>query len=161
MSFRNLGLIGTLLLIVACSPSAEDRVKGAQAALDASDFAKAQTESEAALKEPSVTKDAKSVARLEIIRLQALAQTGNGKEVLSSLERLNGSMPAATPASLYRELGDKLRAAKDTSGAIDVLNAGDKRFPAEHQSFVDAIEAIKNAGIDPAEVEKLKALGYL
>jgi hypothetical protein len=43
-----------------------------------------------------------------------------------------------------------------------VLTAGDKRFPAEHASFVEAIETLKSSGsLDPAQVQKLKALGYL
>ena len=159
MSLRNTGLLAALLLATACAPSAEERVKGAQAALDAADYPRARSESESALQEPSVTKDARSVARLEVIRLQALARSGMGQEVAATLERL-GNNSIAT-ASLYRDLADKLRAAKDTGGAIEVLAAGDKRFPAEHQSFVDAIDALKNADMDPAEVERLKALGYL
>ena len=43
-----------------------------------------------------------------------------------------------------------------------MLTAGDERFPDEHASFVEAIEALKEASsLDPAQVERLKALGYL
>jgi len=37
-----------------------------------------------------------------------------------------------------------------------------QRFPAEHASFADAIGALKDAApLDPAQVQRLKALGYL
>jgi hypothetical protein len=70
--------------------------------------------------------------------------------------------PKQVNASLYRALGDKLGKAGDMDGAIAVLTAGDQKFPAETASFREAIEALKNQGdLDPAQVEKLKSLGYL
>jgi hypothetical protein len=65
-----------------------------------------------------------------------------------------------TPA-LYRSLADRLKTAGDTTGAIDVLAADDKRFPQEHEVFAKDIAGLKQGSLDPAQVEKLKALGYL
>jgi len=159
MPRRLLALLAALLL-VACEASLADREKEARAALDARDFAKARQVSEAALAAAG-TQDAATAWRLEQIRLDALAAEKQGAEVVASLERLAGRYPAQVTPALYRSLADRLKAAGDTSGAIDVLAAGDKRFPEEHEIFLKEIEALKQGGLDPAQVERLKALGYL
>ena len=54
------------------------------------------------------------------------------------------------------------KTAGDVPGAIEILTAGGQRFPAEHASFADAIGALTDAApLDPAQVQRLKALGYL
>lgn len=152
-----------LLLLAACGgKSPADLTAEAQSALDGGDAAKAVTLVDAALGQDAVKKDAASTWRLEQVKLDALAKTGKGAEVLSNLERLAGTNPKQVNAALYRALADKVKAAEDTAGAIDILAAGDKRFPADHATFQEAIDALKSAGnLDPAEVERLKALGYL
>lgn len=161
--FRSLLLPLLLLASAACGgKSAADLTKDAQGALDGGDAAKAITLVDAALAQDVVKKDAASAWRLEQIKLEALAKTGKGAEVNTHLERLAGVYPKQVTAALYRALADKARAAGDTSGAIDILASGDQRFPEEHASFTAAIDALKAAGnLDPAEVERLKALGYL
>ena len=73
-----------------------------------------------------------------------------------------GAYPNQVSAALYRSLADKLKTAGDVPGAIEILTAGGQRFPAEHASFADAIGAFKDAApLDPAQVQRLKALGYL
>ena len=73
-----------------------------------------------------------------------------------------GAYPNQVSAALYRSLADKLKTAGDVPGAIEILTAGGQRFPAEHASFADAIGALKDAApLDPAQVQRLKALGYL
>lgn len=158
-------LLATIALFVglsgglaACAPSLDDQIKQAQASLDAGDGPAAEKAAATALKDAKAPKDA---WRLELIRAQGLAQQGKGADVLTHVERLAGAYPKNVTAPLYRDLADKLRASKDTAGAIELLAAGDARFPAEHQSFVDAIAALKEAGVDPEELERLKALGYL
>jgi hypothetical protein len=109
-----------------------------------------------------VKQDAAAAWRLEQIRLEALAKSAKGAQVKSELDRLATAYPKQVNASLYRSLADKAKEAGDTAGAIDVLTAGDQRFPAEHASFVEAIDALKASGtLDPEQVQKLKALGYL
>lgn len=152
-------LVLALLSLTACGASLQDQENEARGALNARDWAKATQLADAALQGAGADKAA--AWRLEQIRLEALAGEGKGAEVASSLERLAGSYAGQVTAALYRSLGDKLKAAGDTSGAIDVLAAGDKRFPDEHESFQAAIDALKAGSLDPAEIEKLKALGYL
>jgi len=154
-------LLLVLLSLAACQKSLADREQDARTALDKRDFAMAQQMSEGALVDAISGKDAATAWRLEQIRLDALAHQKNGAEVATSLERLAGQYPAQVTPALYRALADRLKTAGDTSGAIDVLAAGDKRFPQEHEVFAKDIEALKQGNLDPAQVERLKALGYL
>lgn len=142
--------------------SAADYEKAAHAALDEKDNAKAVAIVAEALNANAVRSDAAAAWRLEQIRLEALVRAGKGAEAKTELDRLAATYPNQVTASLYRSLADKTKAAGDMPGAIDILTAGDKRFPAEHASFVEAIDALKQAGgLDPAQVQRLKALGYL
>ena len=79
--------------------------------------------------------------------------------MLSTLERLATPYPTQISASLYLSLADKLRAAGDGAGYTNLLDAGKKKFPDE-ASFQAKIDELKTSA-DPAEVERLKALGYL
>jgi hypothetical protein len=158
--------IGFLLAAVVAAgcggKSAADFQNEARAALDAGEAARAVAVADEGLAVPAVKADAASAWRLEQIRVDALAKGGKGADVKATLERLAAAYPQQVNAAMYRALADRLKAAGDTNGAIDVLAAGDKRFPAESASFVEAIEALKSAGnLDPATVERLKALGYL
>lgn len=149
-----------LALLVACGgASVADRRQEAQAALDAGDYAKALELADATLKDPAAAKDATEAWRLEQLRLDALARSGKGAEVVATLQRLSGTHAAQVNAPLYRSLADKLRAAGDGKGAVDVLDAGFKKYP-EDASFKAAIEEMSGSA-DPAEIERLKALGYL
>ena len=142
--------------------SAADYQRDAQAALDARDTEKAIQVSEEGLAQDAVKKDAPAAWRLEQIRLEALAQAGKGAQVKTELDRLATAYPKQMNASLYRSLADKAKGGGDTAGAIEILTAGDKRFPDEHATFADAITALKNAGeLDPGQVERLRSLGYL
>jgi hypothetical protein len=150
-------------ILVACGgKSAADYQNEARAALDGGDAPKALAVAEQALGQDAVKKDPAAAWRLEQIRLEALSKGGNGALVKTELERLAAAYPKQVGASLYRSLADKVKAAGDTPGAIDILTTGDQRFPGDHASFVEAIDALKSAGgIDPEQVEKLKKLGYL
>jgi hypothetical protein len=157
----------TILLLAALpwgcgDKSAADYQKDAQAALDGRDVPKAIAVVTEALQKDSVRADAAAAWRLEQIRLEALAKGAKGADVKIELDRLATAYPKQVNASLYRSLADKAKTAGDTQGAIDILAAGDQRFPAEHASFVEAIDALKQTGgLDPAQVQRLKALGYL
>ncbi len=158
------GLVSSLLLVllIACGASPEDLRKEAQAKLDAGDPAAALQLAETALKDPAIAANKADAWRFESIRLEGLARTSKGGVVATELDRLAGSYSGQVTAALYRSVADKARAAGDNSGAIAILEAGDKRFPAEKDSFAEAIQAINAAGgLDPAEIERLKALGYL
>lgn len=158
-----LALLLSSLALAACKGSLADREKEARAALDARDFPKARNISEQALVGVTTGDDAAMAWRLEQIRLDALANDKQGAEVIVTLARLGANptyAPQITPA-LYRSLAGKLKTAGDVTAAIEVLAAGDKRFPGEHEQFAKDIDALKKGNLDPAQVERLKALGYL
>jgi hypothetical protein len=149
--------------LAACGgKSAADYQNEARAALDGGDAAKAIAVATEALGQEAVKKDAAVALRLEQIRLEALAKAGKGAEVKIELERVATAYPKNVGASLYRSLADRVKTAGDTAGAIDILVAGDKRFPADHASFKEAIDALQASGtVDSEQIEKLRKLGYL
>ncbi len=156
-------IVVSSLLAAGCGgKSAADYQNEARAALDAGDVAKTLAVVDEALARDAIRKDAAATWRLELVRLDALAKGGRASEITADLDRLAGTYSAQLNPSLYRSLADKVKAAGSTNGAIDILAAGDQRFPAEHATFAQAIDALKGAGgLDPAEVEKLRKLGYL
>jgi len=160
---RVVAIVALAVQLAACGgKSAADYQNDARRALDAGDTAKAIAVVDEALAKDAVRQDAAGAWRLEQVRLDALAKSGKGADLKAELERVAGTHPQQVNASLYRSLADRVKAAGDTSGAIDILTAGDKRFPAEHASFVEAIDALKGSGqLDPEKIKQLKALGYL
>jgi hypothetical protein len=161
MHIRSISLF--VALLAACGgKSGADYQTEARAALDAGKPADAILVADEGLARDDVKQDPAAAWRLEQVRLEALARSGKGAQLKTDLERLAGAYPKQVTASLYRALADRVKEAGDKSGAIDVLAAGDQRFPEEHASFVEAIDALKATGsLDPAQVERLKALGYL
>jgi hypothetical protein len=164
MRIHSILLVSALsLLAAACgNKSGTDRLAEAQAALNSTQHDSAVAAADQGLATADAKGDPALAWRLEQVRLEGLAAGGKGAQVKTDLERLGAAYPKQVTASLYRSLADKLGHAGDTGGAIDVLAAGDQKFPAEHASFVEAIDALKAKGdMDPAQVEKLKSLGYL
>ncbi len=148
-------------LFTACAsgPDVEKLQADVDAAAAAKDYAGAIQKADAALALPEVSADAAKAWRFESAKLHAQAAAGNGADVKAALERLAGSNPKQVTASTYLTLADKLRAAGDGPGYADLLDAGLKRFPAE-TAFQTKIDEMKSSA-DPAEIERLKALGYL
>ncbi|MFZ5480871.1 MAG: hypothetical protein ACOZNI_29190 [Myxococcota bacterium] len=142
-------------LLLACS--SVDHQKEAQDALNGGDADKALQLAEEGLK--SAGGDKAAAWRLEQVRLEALAKKGDGASLKGELERLHGAYPQQVTAPLYLKLASQLREGGGGATVIDVLDAGKKKWP-DDKAFDDAIaEAQQNA--DPAEVERLKALGYI
>ena len=163
MRIRSILLVSALTVLAACgNKSGADRLAEAQSALNSAKPDNAVTAAEQGLATADAKGDPALAWRLEQARLEGLAGSKKGAQVATDLERLSTAYPKQVNASLYRSLGDKLGKSGDMDGAIAVLTAGDKKFPAETASFREAIEALKAQGdLDPAQVEKLKSLGYL
>ena len=152
-----------LVLLAACGGGGSTSYESdARAALNGGDMAKAIRVAEEGLAQDAVKKDPAAAWRLEQIRLDALATSGKGVDVKKELDRLATAYPKQVNASLYRSLAAKATTVNDVPGAIEILTAGDQRFPAEHAAFVEAIGELKEgAAMDPETVKRLKALGYL
>jgi cytochrome c556 len=95
------------------------------------------------------------------IKLQAMARGGD-PAAATLLEQLASEYAAQIKSPLYMSVASELKKAGQTSAAIDVLDAGNKRFPAESEAFTAAIQELNaTEELDPAEIQKLQALGYL
>ena len=149
-----------LALLIGCSADPEQLKNEAQHALSVGDFSQARDISTQALA-LATGSEKRLVWALERIRLEALARGDEGDETRESLERLAAEYPAQANASLYLAMATYLRDAGGTSSAIDILVAGDVRFPEESEKFKAMIQEMEAGGLDPAEIERLKSLGYL
>jgi hypothetical protein len=148
-------------VVVACgNKTGPAHLADAQAAVRSAQHDSAVASAEKGLASAEAKADPALAWRLEQTRLEGLAGGSKGAQVATELERLASAYPKQVTPALYRALADKLAAAGDTTGAIDVLTAGDQKFPAEHASFDEAIKALGEKA-DPATVERLKSLGYL
>ncbi len=149
-----------LLFLNGCGPDPEQMKTEAQQALSVGDFSQAREISTRALEQ--VPESEKRLTwSLERIRLEALAREGQAAEALETLERLAAEYPEQAGTSLYLAIASYLGDAGDATGAIDILVAGDKRFPEESEKFEAQIRELQAGGLDPAEVERLRSLGYL
>jgi len=149
-----------LALLIGCSADPEQLKNEAQQALSVGNFAQARDISTQALAQATGS-EKRLVWALERIRLEALARNDEGDETRESLERLTAEYPTQANASLYLAMATYLRDAGGTHSAIDVLVAGDERFPEESAKFKAMIQEMEAGGLDPAEIERLKSLGYL
>ena len=149
-----------LALLIGCGADPEQLKNEAQQALSVGNFSQARDISTQALAQAAGS-EKRLVWALERIRLEALARDNEGDETRESLERLAAEYPAQANASLYLAMATYLRDAGGTHSAIDILVAGDERFPEESEKFKTMIQEMEAGGLDPAEIERLKSLGYL
>jgi hypothetical protein len=149
-----------LMLLIGCGPDVEQLKDEAQQALSVGDFSRAREISTRAL-EQLPESEKRLTWSLERIRLEALARDEQAGEVRVTLERLAAEYPAQANATLYLAMASYVRDAGDTGGAVDILIAGDERFPEESEKFKAMIQELQAGGLDPAEIERLRSLGYL
>ncbi|GDX79534.1 hypothetical protein LBMAG42_13450 [Deltaproteobacteria bacterium] len=159
MTLLRSAAVAFFLAACAGGPDVEALQAGVDAAIAAKDYPGAVAKADEALKIEKILADPAKAWRFESGRVNALAAGGKGADVLSSLERLATPYSAQVTASLYLSLADKLRAAGDGAGYTNLLDAGKKKFPDE-VAFQSKLDELKTSA-DPAEVERLKALGYL
>lgn len=158
MKTRNLWISGWLLIAAACGGSgSSDPAADARTALNESDFAAARSICDSNL----AGADAKTAAALKLVRVKALASLGEADTVLASI----GDLPAAsvTPA-LFVDLAGRLKNGDNLNGAIDLADAGIKRFPEKKDNFsglIAQLVASAQEGGNDAATEKLRSLGYL
>ena len=151
-----------LCFAVACGSGEPNVEDAANTAMTAGDFGVAMDKASAGLESARASGDRAAVWRLEMIVLEAMARSGQGALIVAELDRLSTDYAKQVNAKLYLSLGSHAKAAGDTNGAIELWASGDKKYPAESALFKREIEALQSAGtLDPAELEKLKTLGYI
>jgi hypothetical protein len=149
-----------LAFLIGCGPDLEQMKDDAQHALSVGNFSQSREISTRALKQlPGSEK--RLAWSLERIRLEALAREGLAGEALKTLERLAAEYPGQAKSSLYLAIASYVKDAGDSSGAIDILIAGDKRFPEDSEKFETQIHELQAGGLDPEEINRLRSLGYL
>ena len=149
-----------LSFLIGCGLDLEQLKNEAQDALSVGNFSQAREISTRAL-EQGPGSDERLTWALERIRLEALARGGETADARDTLERMAGEYPSQVNASLYLAIASYLHEAGDAGGAIEILVAGDKRFPEESEKFKTQIQEFEASGLDPAEIDRLRSLGYL
>ena len=158
---RTAFLVPVLLLALACGPSDPRALTDAGAsALASGDSAKALASFDEALAglKPG---DAEYV-RASLGRFQALVRS---EPALACKEFLAfaSALPAALTESHYGVLVNEFLRRGRTSQAIDVMDAGVKAFPKSEAMLAirKRVEEQARASKDPADMSKLKGLGYV
>jgi outer membrane protein assembly factor BamD (BamD/ComL family) len=161
LAIRLTPVIG-LLFLIGCGPGVEEMKSEAQQALSVGNFSQAREISSRALKQAPAS-DKRLTWSLERIRLEALARSGEGEAARTTLKRLSGEYPEQSNAALYLAIATYLKdsGGDGASSALDILIDGDQRFPEQSEKFKALIQEIQAGGLDPAEIERLKSLGYL
>jgi predicted Zn-dependent protease len=150
-----------LVFLIGCGPDAEKLEDDAHQALSVGNFSQAREISTRALEQVPES-EKRLIWSLERIRLEALARDDQAAEARETLERLAAEYPSQANASLYLAIASYVRDAGNSSGAIDILVAGDKRFPEDSEKFKAQIQELHESGLmDPAEIERLRSIGYL
>jgi hypothetical protein len=144
------------LILTACGGGPEAQLEKARESLGKGAYDEAVAAASAGIAEGA----AGAVAwRLELTGLEAEARGAKAPAVVARLERLAASKPDQVPASLFVQTAGQVKEAGDAIGAISVLDAGAKRFPAD-ADLAKAIEQAKSGG-SAAELDHLRSLGYL
>jgi hypothetical protein len=159
-------LLGCALLLGCGGKDPKASAEKADEALRKGDTATAQKLAEEGLAAPGVAADNATAWRLERVRLEALATKGEAATVLTEMERLSKTYAAANQvnANFYAKIARKLAEGQKLVEALDLVEAGKKKFPAEVALFDAVIEdlhtAAQNTG-DNAATQKLEQLGYV
>jgi predicted Zn-dependent protease len=153
--------IACLLLMVlaglGCGGSAHDELALARQALADADYSEALDAADSGLAE---SPDEVTGWGLELVKLEALARSGDGAAAAAQLNALAERHPDRVPVTQYSATAHQLRAAGRKPEAIQVLDAGVKRFP-DDAMLVRLIGAEDSAGMESAELDMLRSLGYV
>jgi hypothetical protein len=150
-----LGFVALALLLACGGP--ERQLEQAREQLAAGDYAAASDAANAGLAGGA---QGPVAWQLELVALESEARGAKGAEALARLTRLaGGDFAAQLNGPLYVQTAGQLKDAGDAAGAINVLDAGVKRFPGD-TDLSSAIERAKETGGD-AERERLRSLGYV
>ena len=145
-----------LLLALACGKSASDHLEAARKDLDQGQFDPAIQDAEHGLQ---ADPDDKTEWGLQLALLEAYARAGKAAETKQKLEELAAEHPDRIKSSDYSGSAQQLKDAGKAPEAIEVLDAGHKRFP-DDSTITGELEKSKQT-TDPAALERLKSLGYI
>ena len=154
---RRFGVVAAVLAL-ACAESARDALEQARKALTETHYPEAIAAADAGL---ARAPDAITSWGLEVVKLEALARSGQGDQTLAQLEKLTAGWPDNMLADQFAVTADQLRAAGQGDAAIQALDKGLKRFPKD-EALLGQIEQAKKASAPGSEeLERLRSLGYI
>jgi hypothetical protein len=160
---RSVLVAALLVTCIACSPAADSGASRAQRALDEQRYADAISIAEAGLAEVGGDPArGRVIWRLEKIRMEALARSGDVDGLLASLERLSDEFPTQVNANLLLAFAQNVFETGDAVAAERLLEWGGEEFPEDEALLSDLAIFWKNGGdISPEACERLRSLGYL
>ena len=158
-----LGSLAVIATLCGCEMSRQDHLIEARAALADAAYDDAAAAAEAGLRAAAADAqdgldDATSWG-LELAKLEAHARAGHGEEAKAQLARLAQLHPNRVEASEYFATAHQLRGAGAGTAAIEVLDRGAILFP--YEPVIGRMIEVSGESGDPAELELLKALGYV
>jgi hypothetical protein len=156
-SLRLACLLLVAVLTLACGGSAYERLAEARQGLADAAYDDALAAAEAGLR---AGPDEATAWGLELVKLEALARSGQGEAAGELLAALAAEHPERVPVTQYSATAHQLRAAGAKPEAIQVLDAGIQRFP-DDAMLVRLIGAADSGGMDSAELDMLRSLGYV
>ena len=148
--------LATIALLFACGTSPAQHLESAKASMESGSWDGAVTAANDGLTagpEPTVA------WRLELVLLEAHARSGNAAESIKQIEKLATANVDRVNGKLYVSTAGQLKEGGDAPGAIDLLDAGAKRYPSDGE-ITQAIEVAKTTD-DADELEALRSLGYI
>ncbi len=157
------GSLAVIASLCGCEMSRQDHLIEARAALADAAYDEAIAAAEAGLEAAAAgSQDALDDATswgLELVNLEANARAGHGEEAKEQLAELARLHPNRVAASEYFATAHQLRGAGAGTAAIEVLDMGAILFP--YEPVIGRMIDEASAGGDPAELELLRALGYI
>ena len=153
---RTAAVLPLLCLLAACGADPEDRLEKARAHLASGAWADAAAAASQGL---AAGAEGPTAWRLELTALEGEARAGRTGDVLARLERLAEAWAAQVTGALYVQTAGQVKEAGDAAGAINVLDAGARRFP-DDADIARAIDQLQASG-SAEEIERLRSLGYV
>ncbi len=158
-----LGSLAVIASLCGCEISRKDHLIEARAALADAAYDEAVAAAEAGLRAAAagsqeMLDDATSWG-LELAKLEAHARAGHGEEAKAQLTEIARLHPNRVVASEYFATAHQLRGAGAGTAAIEVLDMGAILFP--YEPVIGRMIEEASSGGDPAELELLRALGYI
>ncbi len=157
------GLLTAIASLCGCEVSRQDYLNEARAALADAAYDEAIAAAEAGLGAaaagPQDLLDDATSWGLELVKLEAHARAGHGEGAKEQLTELASLHPNRVVASEYFATAHQLRGAGAGTAAIEVLDMGAILFP--YEPVIGRMIEESSVSGDPAELELLKALGYI
>jgi hypothetical protein len=148
--------LALVLVLASCGVSPEKQLEKAREHLAQGAYAEAAS---AAAQGLDAGAEGPTAWRLELAALEGEARGAKTADVLARLDRVAQAWSVQVTGSLYVQTAGQLKEAGDAAGAINVLDAGARRFPGD-PDIAQAIAQSQASGT-AEEVERLRSLGYV